>query len=52
MKDEEYHKLLQKYKEKIKEEFGADALQKPRTSSQEFTEFKIELYPKSYSIYE
>ena len=53
MKDDEYAKLLEKYKSKIKEEFGETSAKGPlKVSSKEYTEFKSELYPASYSLYE
>jgi len=53
MKEEEYAKLLEKYKSKIKEEFGETTAKGPlKVSSKEYTEFKRELYPASYSSYE
>src|SRR3989338_352214 len=53
MEQDDYQQLLEKYKSKIKEEFGEAAL-KPiaEVSSREYTEFKEELYPTSYSLYE
>ncbi len=52
MKEEEYQKLLEKYKSKIKEEFGEAAAKPTKISSIEYSEFKEELYPKHYSWYE
>ncbi len=52
---EEYQQLLQKYKEKIKEEFGERALASPvsaQATSREYLEFKKEFYPARYSWYE
>ncbi len=53
MEKDDYQQLLEKYKSKIKEEFGEAAL-KPisKISSREYSEFKEELYPTSYSLYE
>ncbi|MBU0460605.1 MAG: hypothetical protein KJ771_07405, partial [Nanoarchaeota archaeon] len=53
MQDEEYQQLLEKYKSKIREEFGERALETPtQVSSREYTQFKSELYPNHYSWYE
>src|SRR3989344_3834330 len=52
MQQDDYEKLLQKYKQKIKEEFGEQASKPSRVSSQEYTEFKRELYPASYTFFE
>ncbi len=50
---DEYQQLLQKYKAKIKEEFGARAAAAPaQISSREYFDFKKELYPARYSWYE
>lgn len=52
MNQDEYQKLLEKYKAKVKEEFGDKPTSNPRVSSKEYTEFKQELYPARYSLYE
>ncbi len=52
MKKDEYQELLAKYKAKIKEEFGEEAVNTPKISTQEYTQFKKELYPLHYSLYE
>ena len=53
MEEKEYEKLLQKYKAKVKEEFGEEAAKAPpKVSSKEYSEFKEELYPTHYSLYE
>ncbi len=53
MKEDDYAKLLEKYKSKIKEEFGEGAAKAPaKISSKEYSEFKSELYPAHYSLYE
>jgi hypothetical protein len=53
MEQSEYQKLLEKYKNKVKEEFGEQAAQAPtKISTKEYTEFKQELYPNHYSLYE
>ncbi len=53
MKEDEYSDILEKYKSRIKEEFGEQAA-KPaaKITSQEYTQFKKELYPTHYSLYE
>ena len=53
MEEKEYEELLQKYKEKVRKEFGEDAVKAPtQVSSKEYTQFKEELYPTHYSLYE
>jgi len=53
MQDKEYQELLQKYKDKIKKEFGEDVSKAPAVvSSKEYNEFKRELYPARYTMYE
>mgnify|MGYP003963092115 FL=1 len=53
MKEEDYQQLLEKYKAKVKKEFGEGA-SKPATqfTTKEYSEFKRELYPTRYSLYE
>jgi hypothetical protein len=52
MEKDEYQKLLEKYKARVKEEFGEKATAPTKVSSREYTEFKRELYPTHYSFYE
>lgn len=52
MQDEEYQNLLRKYKNKISKEFGEKAVQPTKITSREYTEFKRELFPTHYSLYE
>jgi hypothetical protein len=53
MQKDEYQELLEKYKSKIKEEFGEHAAKTPaKITSKEYSEFKRELYPSHYSFYE
>jgi Flp pilus assembly protein TadB len=52
MEKDDYQKLLERYKGKIREEFGEKAVQPRQISSREYTEFKRELYPTSFSFYE
>jgi hypothetical protein len=52
MEQDEYQELLQKYKAKVKEEFGESTPSQVKVSSREYTEFKQELYPTHYSFYE
>jgi Flp pilus assembly protein TadB len=53
MDQPEYQELLAKYKQKVQAEFGEAATQQnPRVSSREYTDFKSELYPNHYSLYE
>ena len=49
---DEHQELIRKYKEKIKEEFGENPTVSPKVSSREYHEFKKELYPNHYSLYE
>ena len=54
---EDYSDLLVKYKEKIRKEFGetgvsSDGAGAKPISSREYTEFKSEIYPNQYSMYE
>lgn len=51
---DDYQQLLQKYKAKIKEEFGerAVAAAPAQISSREYLDFKREFYPARYSWYE
>ncbi|MBI2146153.1 hypothetical protein HYU22_02330 [Candidatus Woesearchaeota archaeon] len=52
MEQDEYQKLLEKYKDKVKAEFGEKAATAPQVTSKEYAEFKQELYPTRYSLYE
>lgn len=52
MESEEYQKLLEKYKAKIKEEFGEKPAFSPKVTSKEYAEFKRELFPARYTWYE
>src|SRR3989338_9224665 len=52
MKEDEYTELLRKYTEKVKEEFGENAVSPSKVSSKEYMEFKRELYPARYTLYE
>src|SRR3989344_1178264 len=52
MQEEDYKKLIEKYKSKVREEFGDNPTISPRVTSIEYSEFKDELYPTHYSIYE
>lgn len=53
MEGDEYQQLLEKYKAKVKEEFGeAAAKAPPKVTTKEYSEFKRELYPTHYSLYE
>ena len=51
MKEDEYTELLRKYTEKVKEEFGENAVSPSKVSSKEYMEFKRELYPARYTLY-
>ncbi len=55
METEAYQKLLEKYKSRIREEFGGSSSAGsagPQVSSREYQEFKRELYPAHYTWYE
>jgi hypothetical protein len=53
MDQDEYQKLLEKYKSKVRSEFGEASQSLPKKiTSKEYSEFKSELYPTSYSLYE
>ena len=52
MQEEDYKKLIEKYKSKVREEFGDNPTITSRVTSKEYSEFKSELYPTHYSIYE
>lgn len=52
MDQREYQDLLEKYKTRIKGEFGNDSVVSPKITTTEYTEFKKELYPAHYSFYE
>ncbi len=52
MDQREYQDLLEKYKARIKGEFGNDSAVSPKITTTEYTEFKKELYPAHYSFYE
>lgn len=50
--DQEYQQLLETYKKRIKEELGQEVKVTPKIVSREYKQFKEEIYPKSYSLYE
>ncbi|MBR9682948.1 hypothetical protein GOV03_00210 [Candidatus Woesearchaeota archaeon] len=50
--DPEYQELLEKYKKRIKEELGQEVKVTPSVVSREYQQFKKEIYPKRYSLYE
>jgi multisubunit Na+/H+ antiporter MnhG subunit len=56
MQDKGYQDILEKYKEKVAQEFGSQLNEvvkpNPKISSREYSEFKQELYPTHYSYYE
>ncbi len=47
-----YQQLLEKYKARIKEEFGPKAAIAPKVTSREYQEFKKEMFPARYTRYE
>ncbi len=52
MGEEDYQELLEKYKARVKEEFGGASVVPAKFTSKEYTDFKRELYPAHYSLYE
>ena len=52
MEPDDYQDILQKYKAKVAKEFGETSPQDIKVTSREYTEFKRELYPAHYSLYE
>ena len=52
MQLEEHQQLIEKYKAKIKAEFGEKPSKETKVTSREYTEFKRELYPTHYSLFE
>ena len=52
MKNDDYDELLVKYKQRIKQEFGEIGKAEPKVSSRDYFEFKKELYPARYTLYE
>lgn len=52
MEGTEYQELLEKYKRRVKSEFGEAPPVSAATTTREYSEFKRELYPTHYSWYE
>ncbi len=52
MEQDDYQELLAKYKQRVAKEFGEAPVASFRASTKEYTEFKEELYPAHYSLYE
>lgn len=52
MDQREYQDLLEKYKARLAGEFGSASAVSPKISSKEYSDFKNELYPAHYSLYE
>src|SRR3989344_6391677 len=52
MKNDDYDELLVKYKQRIKKEFGEVWKAEPKVSSKDYFDYKKELYPTKFSIYE
>ena len=53
MEKDEYQDLLEKYKQRVEEEFGTKgSVTQTNVTSQEYTTFKQELYPGHYSFFE
>src|SRR3989338_6075863 len=52
MNTDQYQQMLEKYKQRVEQEFGAKPLASPKVTSKEYSEFKEELYPHHYSWYE
>ena len=51
MDQKEYQDLLEKYKSRVASEFGSSSLA-PKATTKEYADFKRELYPAHYSLYE
>ncbi|MFH1682939.1 MAG: hypothetical protein ABIA37_04025 [Candidatus Woesearchaeota archaeon] len=49
---EDYQELLEKYKARIEDELGHRAQFSPKVSSVEYQQFKKEIYPAAYTLYE
>ncbi|HLC97288.1 MAG TPA: hypothetical protein VJC21_00715 [Candidatus Nanoarchaeia archaeon] len=52
MDTDNHQQLIEKYKAKIRAEFGERSRAEPKVTSREYQEFKKELYPTHYSLYE
>lgn len=52
MEQNQHQQLIEKYKERIRKEFGAEAAKEVKVTSKEYAEFKQELYPAHLSLYE
>ncbi len=53
MNKPEYEELLQKYKDRVQKEFGqSQVTSQPKITSREYEDFKRELYPARYTLYE
>lgn len=52
MNQQEYEQLLQKYKDRVQKEFGQLPTTQTKVTSHEYEDFKQELYPAHYTIYE
>ncbi len=52
MNEDDYQQILEKYKQKVREEFGEAALKPVRVTSREYGEFKAELFPTHFSVFE
>ncbi len=52
MNQSEYEQLLQKYKDRVQQEFGHKPSTETKVTSREYEDFKSELYPNHYTFYE
>jgi len=52
VEQDEYQKLLEKYKKKIKQELGVEIKTQPKLISREYQHFRKQFYPKQYLFYE
>ena len=52
MDQAQYQNLLEKYKARVAGEFGSAAAISPKITTKEYIDFKQELYPAHYSLYE
>src|SRR3989338_1424155 len=52
MAKDDYQDLIEKYKAKVREEFNQTPQQEIKITSREYSQFKQELFPTHYSLYE
>ncbi|PIN73107.1 hypothetical protein COV20_06410 [Candidatus Woesearchaeota archaeon CG10_big_fil_rev_8_21_14_0_10_45_16] len=52
MAEDGYEQIIQRYKQRVAEEFGEAERAEPKVTSREYSDFKKELYPARYTLYE